>query len=80
MSVETFIVIVLISLLWCTLLKLFIFYFCSAESSLPGGLFPGCSRWGLLFIGVQASHRSGLSCCGAQAPGHVGSVVVAHGL
>ena len=30
--------------------------------------------------GAQASHCSGLSCCGAQAPGTQISVVVAHGL
>ena len=33
-----------------------------------------------LHCGVQASHCSGRSCCGAQALGHAGSVVVAHGL
>ena len=32
-----------------------------------------------LHCGVQASHGSGLSCHGAQALGHVGSVDVARG-
>ena len=32
-----------------------------------------------LHCGVQASHGSGLSCRGAQALGHVGSVDVARG-
>ena len=30
--------------------------------------------------GAQASQRSGFSCCGAQGPGHVGSLVVVPGL
>ena len=52
----------------------------------PGS--PCCSRafscyseWGLLSsCGVQASHCSGFSCCGAQALRHANSVVGAHRL
>ena len=42
--------------------------------------FPNGSERGLLFIAVRASHRGDVPCCGAYALGHVGSVVVAHGL
>ena len=43
------------------------------------GLFP--RRAGAtLCCGARASHRGGLPCCGAQAPGARASVVVAHGL
>ena len=43
--------------------------------------FSGCSKWGLLSSrGARASHCGGVSCCGAQAPGHIGSVVAAHRL
>ena len=44
-------------------------------------LFSSCSEWWLLSsCSAQASHCSGFSCCGAQALGCMGSVVVAHGL
>ena len=39
----------------------------------------GTSEGPLSFCGSQASHCGGLSCCGAQALGRVGSVVVAQG-
>ena len=39
--------------------------------------FSSCSKQGLLSsCGARASHCGGFSCCGAQALGHVGSVVV----
>ena len=45
------------------------------------GLFSSCSKWRLLFsCSAQASPGGGFSCCGAQALGHVGSVVVAYGV
>ena len=45
----------------------------------------GCCTWAwqmgaTVHFSAQASHRGGFSSCGAQALGHVGSVVVAHGL
>ena len=43
--------------------------------------FSSCSEQGQLSSsGAWASHCSGFSCCGAQALGHAGSVVAAHGL
>ena len=40
--------------------------------------FSSSGEWGLLFIvGVQASHHSGFSCCGAQALDAQASVVAA---
>ena len=46
-----------------------------AGSSLLCRLFSSCGKQGLLSsCGVQASHCSGFSCCGARAPGHLGFI------
>ena len=42
--------------------------------------FSSCSKRGLLFVAVWASHCGGFSCCGAWAIGAQASVVAAHGL
>ena len=39
-----------------------------------------CCMWAFSSCGVQASHCSGFSCCGARALGVQASVVEAHGL
>ena len=45
------------------------------------GFFSSPSEWRLLSgCGSQVSHCSGFSCCGAQALGHMASVVVVWGL
>ena len=50
-----------------------LFVFVCAGSSLLRGLFPGCSKQGLLSAGgEQASHCGGSSCCGARALGCAG--------
>ena len=55
----------------------FLFFGC-AGSSLLHGLFSSHGEWGLLSSCItRASHCGGLSCCGAQALGHVGSAAVA---
>ena len=55
--------------------------FGSAESLLLRGLLCSCSVLGATFHWIaQASYCSGFFCCGAQAPGHWASVVVAQGL
>ena len=61
---------------------LFIYFmFGCAGSLLLYGLSSSCGEWGLLSsYGAQTSHYSGFSCCRAQAPGCLGSVVVEYGL
>ena len=52
-----------------------------AGSSWPLRLFSSCGEQGLLSsCRAGTSHCGGFSCWGAQAPGHVGTVVVVHGL
>ena len=55
----------------CTLFTYFFIFDCAGPLLLCGLLSS---------YSVRASHCSGFSCCGAQALGPVGSVVVAHGL
>ena len=57
---------------------LFIYFLLHGVLVAVGRLFSSCSKRGLLpSCSTRASHRSGLSCWGAQDPGHLGSVVVA---
>ena len=71
----------LISIFVFFLTFIYVLIFGCAGSSLLLGLFSSCREWGLLSsCCVQASHCSGLSCCGAQALERAGSVVVASGL
>ena len=54
---------------------------CCAGSSWLLRLFSSCGEQGLLSsCRARTSHRGGFSCWEAQAPGHVGTVVVVHGL
>ena len=39
-----------------------------------------CCVWAFSRCGVQSSHGGGCSCCGAQALGHMISVLLAHRL
>jgi len=59
----------------------FIYLFICAGSSQLQGIFSSCGKWGLLSgFGTWASHCSSVPCCGAQALGCAGSVVVVLGL
>ena len=51
---------------------LLIFIFDCAGPLLLCGLFSSCGKWGYSVAAAQTSHRSGFSCCGAWALGHVG--------
>ena len=66
---------------WSIILFLNLFYFWLHWVFLAvRGLFSSCSKWRLLFsCSAQASPGGGFSC-GAQALGHVGSVVLAYGV
>ena len=60
----------------CHCLSFFFFFlqiFGCAGSSLLSGLFSSCGKQGLCYsCGVQVSHCSGFSCCGAWALGPLG--------
>ena len=58
-----------------------LFIFGCVGSSLLHRLFSSCGKQGLLSgNGARAPHWAGCSCSGAQALGHVRSVVTAPGL
>ena len=72
---------VLITLLYNALLKIILFIFGCAGSSLLPGLFSSCCEWGLLSsCGAWASYGCGFSCCRARLQGMWASAVAAHGL
>ena len=57
-------------------LNIILFIFSCAGSLLLSGLFSSCGKQGLLSsCSVRASHCGGFFCCGAQAIGHMGSIV-----
>ena len=72
---------VLITLLYNAFLKIILFIFGCAGSSLLPGLFSSCCEWGLLSsCGARASQGCGFSCCRARLQGMWASAVAAHGL
>ena len=65
---------------WDLLYYLFIFFDCAGSSLLHVGFLWLWLVVATLHCGVQASHCSGFSCCGAQILGTWASVTVARGL